>query len=64
LMTPIERRLIDYSDLEQGMAHLELVIRDTRRTLAALASGESVQASSISLIGVEGPEDSEPGERH
>jgi hypothetical protein len=64
LMTPIERRLIDYSNLEQGMAHLELVIRDTRRTLAALARGESVQASSISLIGVEGPEDSEPGERH
>jgi hypothetical protein len=39
-MTPIERRAIDYSELEQGMAHLEQVIRDTRRTLDVLAKGE------------------------
>jgi hypothetical protein len=29
-MTPIERRTIDYSTLEQGMAHLDLVIRDVK----------------------------------
>jgi hypothetical protein len=39
-MTPLERRAIDYSELEQGMAHLEQVIRDTRRTLDTLARGE------------------------
>jgi hypothetical protein len=39
-MTPLERRAIDYSELEQGMAHLEQVIRDTRRTLDVLAKGE------------------------
>lgn len=39
-MTPLERRAIDYSELEQGMAHLEQMIRDTRRTLDVLAKGE------------------------
>jgi hypothetical protein len=42
--TLIERRSIDYSELEQGMAHLEQVIRDTRRTLDAFARGEAAQA--------------------
>ena len=39
-LTPIERKAIDYSDLEHWMAHAEQVIRDTRRTLDALARGE------------------------
>jgi hypothetical protein len=33
----IERRSIDYSELEGAMAHLELAIRDTRRRLDVLA---------------------------
>ena len=54
-MTPLERRAIDYSELEQGMAHLEQVIRDTRRTLDALARGEVVAASSVSRTGADEP---------
>jgi hypothetical protein len=38
-LTPIERKAIDYSDLEHWMAHADQVIRDTRRTLDALAPG-------------------------
>jgi hypothetical protein len=41
-MTPIERRMIDYGELEGAMVHLELAIRDTRRTLDALAQGTAV----------------------
>jgi hypothetical protein len=47
-MTPIERRAIDYSELEQGMAHLEQVIRDTRRTLDVLAKGEVAAGTVVS----------------
>ena len=47
-MTPIERRAIDYSELEQGMAHLEQAIRDKRRTLDALARGEVVAGTVLS----------------
>ena len=47
-MTPIERRSIDYGELEGAMQHLELVIRDTRRTLDALARGEPASSSSDS----------------
>ena len=36
-MTPIERRTIDYGELEGAMMHLELAIRDTHRTLDELA---------------------------
>jgi hypothetical protein len=32
-LSPIERRAIDYSDLEHWIAHADQVIRDTRRTL-------------------------------
>jgi hypothetical protein len=39
-ITPIERRAIDYSDLDQAMAQLEQTIRHTRRTLDALARGD------------------------
>jgi hypothetical protein len=38
-LTKIERRGIDYSDLEHWMAHADQVIRDTRRRLDALARG-------------------------
>ena len=37
-LTPIERRAIDYSDLEHWMSHADQVIRDTRRSLAALVT--------------------------
>jgi len=53
-MTPIERRAIDYGELDQGMAHLEQVIRDTRRTLDALARGEVVVVS-VSRTGADEP---------
>jgi hypothetical protein len=49
-MTPIERRSIGYSDLEGAMAHLEMAIRDTRRTLDALAQGEPAPAPAGSII--------------
>jgi hypothetical protein len=48
-MTPIERRTIDYGELEGAMVHLELAIRDTRRTLDALVRGDAVLASSSSV---------------
>jgi hypothetical protein len=44
-LTPIERKAIDYSDLEHWMAHADQVIRDTRRTLDSLARGEGTSAS-------------------
>ena len=37
-LTPIERRAIDYSDLEHWMAHADQVIRNARRSLEALAA--------------------------
>ena len=42
-ITPIERRTIDYSELERGLAHLEQVVRDARRTLDVLARGGLAQ---------------------
>jgi len=47
-LTPIERRSINYNELEGAMANLELVIRDTRRALDALARGEPESSSSYS----------------
>jgi hypothetical protein len=44
-LTPIERKAIDYSDLEHWMAHADQVIRDTRRALDALARGEGTPAA-------------------
>jgi hypothetical protein len=44
-LTPIERKAIDYSDLERWMAHADQVIRDTRRTLDALARGNVAPVS-------------------
>ena len=37
-LTPVERRAIDYSDLEHWMAHADQVIRHTRRSLETLAT--------------------------
>jgi hypothetical protein len=39
-MTLIERRAIDYSELEQAVGHLEHVIRDTRRVLNTIGRSE------------------------
>ena len=44
-MTPIERRTIDYSELEGAMAHLEITIRDTRRALDGYARHISAPSS-------------------
>jgi len=44
-MTPIERRTIDYSELEGAMAHLEMTIRDTRRALDGYARQISAPSS-------------------
>jgi hypothetical protein len=52
-MTLIERRSINYSELEGAMAHLEQVIRDTRRTLDLLVRNESTSSSSDSAMGVD-----------
>jgi hypothetical protein len=63
-MTPIERRSIDYSELEGAMAHLELTIRDTRRTLEALARG-GVMREDMDLAGSSpGPGQSAPTGKH
>jgi hypothetical protein len=35
-LSPIEQRAFDYSDLEQSMAQLDVVLRETRRSLDAL----------------------------
>ena len=37
-LTPIERRAIDYGDLEHLMSDADQVIRDTRRSLEALVT--------------------------
>jgi hypothetical protein len=39
-LSPIEQRAFDYSDLEQSMAQLDLVLRETRRSLDVLRWGE------------------------
>jgi hypothetical protein len=44
-LTPIERKAIDYSELEHWMAHADQVIRDTRSRLDALARGEGAPTS-------------------
>jgi hypothetical protein len=45
VLTPIERRAIDYSEPEQWVAQAEQAIRSTRRTLDALTRGENASAS-------------------
>jgi len=36
-LTPVERRAFDYSDLEAAMTHLDQVLRQTQRSLTAMA---------------------------
>jgi len=43
-LTPVTRQAIDYSDLDQAMARAEQTIRDTRRTLDALAGDHAAMA--------------------
>jgi hypothetical protein len=38
-LSPVDRKAIDYSDLEAWMAHADDVIRQTRRNLDQLAPG-------------------------
>jgi len=38
-LSPIEQRAFDYSDLEQSMAQLDFVLRETRRSLDVLTYG-------------------------
>jgi hypothetical protein len=38
-LTPIERKAFDYTALEEAMAHLDAVVRQTRRALGVLATG-------------------------
>ena len=38
-LTPVERREFEYGDLEHWVAHLGQVLRQTRRSLDALARG-------------------------
>lgn len=47
-LNPIERQSINYSELDRAMAHLELTIRDTRRSLDVLARSEPALSSSDS----------------
>ena len=42
-LTPLERREFEYGDLEHWMAHLAQVLRQTRRSLDALARGQNDQ---------------------
>jgi hypothetical protein len=39
LLTPIERRAFNYTALDEAMAHLDAVVRQTRRTLGVIAAG-------------------------
>ena len=43
-LAPVERRSFDYSDLEHCMAQLDLVLRQTRRSLDALTRGAPAAA--------------------
>ncbi len=50
-LTPVARRSFDYSDLEHSMAQLDLVLRQTRRSLDAQARGAPAGAGSIPALG-------------
>ncbi|WP_287786380.1 hypothetical protein [Acidiphilium sp.] len=41
-LTPIERRAFDYTALEEAMAHLDAVVRQTRAVLKTVAAGTPV----------------------
>ena len=46
-LSPIERRAFDYGDLEQSMAQLDLVLRETRRSLDVLTRGAPAGAQAV-----------------
>ncbi len=60
-LTPIERKAIDYSDLEHWMAHADQVMRDTRRALDALARGDDRSDWALSGRKVPPPASAPPG---
>ena len=49
-LTPIERRSFDYSDLEHCMAQLDLVLRQTRRSLDGLSRARWVTNGTETLL--------------
>jgi hypothetical protein len=55
-LTPLEKRAIDYSDLEHWMAHAAQTIRNTRRTLDALTRGDAAPASCEGAIDEDDPD--------
>jgi hypothetical protein len=62
-LTPIERRAIDYSDLELWMTQAGQAIRSTSRTLDALTRGETAPAPLVSRTTLERTDDtSEPAD--
>ena len=38
-LTPIERRVFDYTALEEAMSHLDAVVRNSRNALRAVLQG-------------------------
>ena len=59
-LAPVERRSFDYGDLEHCMAQLDLVRRQTRRSLDALARGAPAGAGSIPALGDREATDASP----
>ena len=54
---PIERRSLDYSDLEHWMAHSDQVVRTTRRALEQLAQGSRTAPDRPAQAGSQKPPD-------
>jgi len=52
-LTPIERRAFDYTALEEAMAHLDAVVRQSRRALSALTTGREPTEASPAPGGLE-----------
>ena len=46
-LTPIERRAFDYTALEEAMAHLDAVVRQTRHNLAMIARAEATSLQTL-----------------
>lgn len=46
-LTPIERRAFDYTALEEAMANLDAVARQTRHNLSTLRTGGPVSATDV-----------------
>jgi hypothetical protein len=52
-LTPIERQAFDYTALEEAMAHLDAVVRQTRRALSTLAAASAPVETSLPSGGLE-----------